>query len=164
MLYVNTYTLAPIPQNPGLYNLVSGAPGLDRSPARICPSRVPAGSEYALGGLAAFSTGNDGSIEFHWAPLKYSSILDVTSLPKLEGQPDVPHWNWKTGDPVIVLGESANEGDSGGAVLSTDGCFMGVTSARVRISYQGIAQRGVTLVAPILPDDPFLRGTKRGQQ
>ncbi|WP_341313496.1 serine protease [Paraburkholderia sp. IMGN_8] len=164
MLYVNTYTLVPIAQNPGRYNLVAGAPVLDRSPARICSSRVPAGSQYALGGLAVSSTGNDSSIEFHWAPVKYSSVLDVTSLPKLEVQPDVPHWNWRTGDPVIVLGESANEGDSGGAVFSTDGCFMGVTSANVRISYQGVEQRGVTLAAPILPNDPFLKGTKRAQQ
>ncbi|MEM5299101.1 trypsin-like peptidase domain-containing protein [Burkholderia sp. JPY481] len=163
MLLVNTYSLIPNPQNAEESLLVPGAPELDKNPARVCSSRVPAGSQYALGGLAKESTGNAGEIEFHWIPQKFDAVLDMTTLPKLTSDSQIPNWNWHPGDPVLVLAVSANEGDSGGAVLSIDGCLMGITSARATIPYHDVSARTVTLAVPISTGDPFLKGTKAGQ-
>lgn len=163
MLLVNTYTSDPTAENPGSGPAIPGAPGLDNPPAHICSTRPTAGSSYGLGGLATKSTGNSSAIEVRWAPRKYESVLDVTTLPPLAEKMDVPDWSWQTGDPVIALAWTANEGDSGGAVLSTDGCFMGVASADVSIVYEGNL-RGVTIAAPVLRGDPFLKRANIGQR
>ncbi|MGA4212525.1 trypsin-like peptidase domain-containing protein [Ralstonia nicotianae] len=162
MLLVNTYTSDPTAENPGTGPVIPGAPGLDNPPARICSTRAPAGSSYGLGGLATKSTGNSSAIEVRWAPRKYESVLDVTTLPPLAERMDVPDWSWQTGDPAIVLEWTANEGDSGGGVFSTDGCFMGVASADVVIMYEG-NPRGVTIAVPVLQGDPFLKSANLGQ-
>lgn len=120
-----------------------------------CNMEHPIDGKVYVAGLAPQTTGASGSSQRFLSPFFKHVLHRFDKYPdKVEMSDGIrPHFN--VGDSIVTLAETLNPGDSGGAILDSSGCLLGVVSMATQFVDDGV-QRTVTIGPRFQPGDAFL--------
>ena len=125
----------------------------------VCSERPSTDTKFLLASTGEKSNGSsDPMLVGQWLPQWRHPLTDIDQFPgNAPGISAPTGMQLRVGDPVVTLGFSANEGDSGAALISERGCIFGIVSNKTNILTPDQITLGVTIATPIGPNEPLLQ-------